>query len=82
MMNFTVLPITAIRQAMSGAAMTGLFLNDLQENAANNSEPTVYVVLSVSNHAPYSRGFGKGEFFRKKSCGRNCRVSCKMMRSS
>ena len=34
----------------------------LQENAANNSEPTVYVVLSVSNHAPYSVDLARENF--------------------
>ena len=34
----------------------------LQENAVNNSEPTVYVVLSVSNHAPYSVDLARENF--------------------
>ena len=34
----------------------------LQENAANNTEPTVYVVLSVSNHAPYSVDLARENF--------------------
>lgn len=34
----------------------------LQENVNDNQEPTVYVVLSVSNHAPYSVDLAKENF--------------------
>lgn len=38
----------------------------LQENVDNNQEPTVYVVLSVSNHAPYSVDLIKENFPKEK----------------
>lgn len=42
----------------------------MQENVETNTEPTVYVILSVSNHAPYSvdlekQGFPKDELRAK-----------------
>lgn len=42
----------------------------MQENVETNTEPTVYVILSVSNHAPYSvdlekQGFPKDELRTK-----------------
>lgn len=38
----------------------------MQENVENNKEPTVYVILSVSNHAPYSVDLEKQGFPKEK----------------
>ena len=42
--------------------MTNLFLIKLKQEVAQNDEPTVYVILSVSNHAPYSVDLAKAGF--------------------
>ena len=44
------------------AVMTNLFLDKLKQEVAQNDEPTVYVILSVSNHAPYSVDLAKAGF--------------------
>ncbi|CBL06126.1 Sulfatase [Megamonas hypermegale ART12/1] len=61
-MNFIVHQIINIHQVMYGGCDDEFIFDKLKQEVAQNDEPTVYVILSVSNHAPYSVDLAKAGF--------------------